>query len=164
MIEIERKFLVRSRAFKAEAFAKHEIAQGYLNSNPERTVRVRIKDDKGFLTIKGIGNESGMSRFEWEKEIDKITKLNPYNTKDRILIKKFSSGMNVELDNNGRMLIPVDMKKNKKISKEIVLVSTINIIEIWDKDTYEEVINSTNIDIVALAEERLGQITIEENK
>ncbi len=101
---------------------------------------------------------------EWEKEIDKITKLNPYNTKDRILIKKFSSGMNVELDNNGRMLIPVDMKKNKKISKEIVLVSTINIIEIWDKDTYEEVINSTNIDIVALAEERLGQITIEENK
>lgn len=70
MIEIERKFLVRSRAFKAEAFAKHEIAQGYLNSNPERTVRIRIKDDKGFLTIKGIGNESGMSRFEWEKEID----------------------------------------------------------------------------------------------
>ena len=70
MIEIERKFLVRSRAFKAEAFAKHEIAQGYLNSNPERTVRVRIKDDKGFLTIKGIGNDSGMSRFEWEKEID----------------------------------------------------------------------------------------------
>ena len=70
MIEIERKFLVRSEAFKTEAYAQHEIAQGYLNTHPERTVRVRIKDDKGFLTIKGISSESGMSRFELEKEID----------------------------------------------------------------------------------------------
>ncbi|MEI8203020.1 MAG: division/cell wall cluster transcriptional repressor MraZ [Bacteroidota bacterium] len=101
---------------------------------------------------------------EWEKEIDKLTKLNPFNTKDRILIKKFSSGMNVELDNNGRMLIPVDMKKNKKISKDIILVATINIIEIWDKQTYDDIINNTEIDIVALAEERLGQITKEEIK
>ena len=69
MIEIERKFLVISDAFKSMAFAKNEIAQGYLNSMPERTVRVRIKGDKGYLTIKGKGNESGMSRFEWEKEI-----------------------------------------------------------------------------------------------
>lgn len=69
MIEIERKFLVTSKKFKEVAFAKHEIAQGYLNSNPERTVRVRIKGEKGFLTIKGKGNVSGMSRFEWEKEI-----------------------------------------------------------------------------------------------
>ena len=99
---------------------------------------------------------------EWEKEINKISKLNPYNTKDRILIKKFSSGMNVELDNNGRILIPVDMKKNKKISKEVVLVSTINIIEIWDKQTYDNVVNNTPIDIAALAEERLGQNVKEE--
>jgi adenylate cyclase len=69
MIEIERKFLVTSDAYKALAFAKNQIAQGYLNSNPERTVRVRIKGEKGFLTIKGKGNQSGMSRFEWEKEI-----------------------------------------------------------------------------------------------
>ena len=69
MIEIERKFLVTSTAFIAEAFCQNRIVQGYLNSNPERTVRVRIKGDKGFLTIKGIGNESGLSRFEWEKEI-----------------------------------------------------------------------------------------------
>ena len=69
MIEIERKFLVTSTAFKSEAFAKKQISQGYLNSNPERTVRVRIANEKGFLTIKGKGNESGMSRFEWEKEI-----------------------------------------------------------------------------------------------
>lgn len=69
MIEIERKFLVNSAVYKTLAFAKNEIAQGYLNSNPERTVRVRIKGEKGFLTIKGKGNRSGMSRFEWEKEI-----------------------------------------------------------------------------------------------
>jgi adenylate cyclase len=69
MIEIERKFLVTSEAFKKEAFAQNRIAQGYLSSVPERTVRVRIKGDKGFLTIKGASNESGLSRFEWEKEI-----------------------------------------------------------------------------------------------
>lgn len=67
--EIERKFLVKSDAFKEKAVAKTRITQGYLSSVPERTVRVRVKGDKGFLTIKGIGNESGASRYEWEKEI-----------------------------------------------------------------------------------------------
>ena len=69
MLEIERKFLVTSDAFKKEAFAQNRITQGYLSSVPERTVRVRIKGNKGFLTIKGASNESGLSRFEWEKEI-----------------------------------------------------------------------------------------------
>ena len=69
MIEIERKFLVKSEEFKENSFAKNEISQGYLNSNPERTVRVRIKGNQGYLTIKGKGNETGMSRMEWEKEI-----------------------------------------------------------------------------------------------
>ena len=68
MQEIERKFLV-SGAFKQNAKKETKIVQGYLSSVPKRTVRVRIKGDKGFLTIKGIGNESGASRFEWEKEI-----------------------------------------------------------------------------------------------
>ena len=77
MIEIERKFLVTSDSFKKEAFAQNRIAQGYLSSVPERTVRVRIKGDKGFLTIKGASNETGLSRFEWEKEIpvDEATAL-----------------------------------------------------------------------------------------
>lgn len=77
MIEIERKFLVTSDAFKKEAFTQNRIAQGYLSAVPERTVRVRIKGDKGFLTIKGGSNESGLSRFEWEKEIpvDEATSL-----------------------------------------------------------------------------------------
>ncbi len=69
MIEIERKFLVNSLDFIEKAHQKSRIVQGYLNSNPERTVRIRMKGDKGYLTIKGIGNGSGLSRFEWEKEI-----------------------------------------------------------------------------------------------
>jgi adenylate cyclase len=77
MIEIERKFLTTSDAFKAAAFVQNRITQGYLSSVPERTVRVRIKGNKGFLTIKGASNESGISRFEWEKEIpvDEAQKL-----------------------------------------------------------------------------------------
>jgi adenylate cyclase len=66
--EIERKFLVKGD-FKPFISKQTRIVQGYLSSVPERTVRVRIKGDKGFLTIKGIGNDSGASRFEWEKEI-----------------------------------------------------------------------------------------------
>lgn len=69
MIEIERKFLVKDNSFKKESFAQNHIAQGYLSSAPERTVRVRVKGDKGYLTIKGVSNNTGMSRFEWEKEI-----------------------------------------------------------------------------------------------
>lgn len=69
MVEIERKFLVLSNNFVQEAFAKKRIIQAYLNSNPERTVRIRIKEDKGFLTIKGKGNATGTTRLEWEKEI-----------------------------------------------------------------------------------------------
>jgi adenylate cyclase len=69
MQEIERKFLVKNDGFKTLATAKKKIAQGYLNTNPERTVRVRIADENAFLTIKGKGNETGMTRFEWEKEI-----------------------------------------------------------------------------------------------
>ena len=69
MEEIERKFLVESTDFIKESTVNNRIVQGYLNSNPERTVRVRIKGNKGFLTIKGKGNENGTTRFEWEKEI-----------------------------------------------------------------------------------------------
>ena len=69
MIEIERKFLVVSNAFKSDALRKNHIAQGYLSTHPERTVRVRIKGEKGYLTVKGKSNETGLSRFEWEKEI-----------------------------------------------------------------------------------------------
>ncbi|WP_320053136.1 CYTH domain-containing protein [uncultured Acetobacteroides sp.] len=68
-LEIERKFLVSSEGYKGAARKSYRIVQGYLSSNPERTVRVRVKGERGYLTIKGIANDSGLTRFEWEKEI-----------------------------------------------------------------------------------------------
>ncbi|MFD1294861.1 CYTH domain-containing protein [Lutibacter holmesii] len=68
--EIERKFLVKVD-FKSKATQHFHISQGFLSTVPERTVRVRLKDETGFITVKGIGNASGTTRFEWEKEISK---------------------------------------------------------------------------------------------
>lgn len=70
MIEIERKFLVLSEVYKSEAFTSNRIVQGFLNTDPKRTVRVRIIGKKAFLTVKGISNTAGTIRTEWEKEID----------------------------------------------------------------------------------------------
>jgi CYTH domain-containing protein len=71
MIEIERKFLVTSTKYRDEAKTKTRIIQGFLNTDKERTVRVRLKGENGFLTIKGKSSKDGLSRFEWEKEISK---------------------------------------------------------------------------------------------
>lgn len=71
MIEIERKFLVKSEDFKDDAFKVTRIIQGFLNRDPQRTVRVRLRNDDGFLTVKGLSSDDGLKRFEWEKEISK---------------------------------------------------------------------------------------------
>ncbi|WP_372766183.1 CYTH domain-containing protein [Lutibacter sp.] len=76
--EIERKFLVTGD-FKKQAVKSYKIAQGYLSTVPERTVRVRIRDHQGFITIKGISNASGTTRFEWEMEI-------PVNEAENLLL------------------------------------------------------------------------------
>ncbi len=67
--EIERKFKVKNDAYKAEAVKVVRITQGYLSSVPERTVRIRLKDEEAFITIKGATNDRGTTRFEWEKSI-----------------------------------------------------------------------------------------------
>jgi CYTH domain-containing protein len=69
MTEIERKFLVKSEDFKKEATSKTLIIQGFLNTHPNRTVRVRIEGEKGVLTVKGKSSKDGTTRFEWETEI-----------------------------------------------------------------------------------------------
>lgn len=71
MIEIERKFLVKSDTYKDEAYKKFRITQGFLNTHPERTVRVRLKENIGILTVKGETSKNGVTRFEWEKDISK---------------------------------------------------------------------------------------------
>ncbi|MCK5880911.1 MAG: CYTH domain-containing protein, partial [Sinobacterium sp.] len=69
LLEIERKFLVNTDAYKQLSISQYRITQGYLSSVPERTVRIRLTEREAFLTVKGAGNKSGMSRFEWEKNI-----------------------------------------------------------------------------------------------
>jgi len=70
-VEIERKFLVKNNDFKSESYSEKHIEQGYLNSDKNRTVRIRIANEKAFMTIKGKSNATGTTRFEWEKEITK---------------------------------------------------------------------------------------------
>lgn len=125
MIEIERKFLVTSTAFIAESYAQHTIAQGYLNSNPERTVRIRIKGNKGFITIKGIGNASGASRLEWEKEIplEEAKLLLPLCEKGAIEKTRYevkSGNHIIEVDvfhgeNEGLILAEIELKNENEV-------------------------------------------------
>ena len=88
-LEIERKFLVSSDAFKQDAFQKNYIKQGFLNSDKERVVRVRLRDDTGFLTIKGKSNKTVTTRFEWEKEISKTDAQDLFNLCEDGIIEKY---------------------------------------------------------------------------
>lgn len=67
--EIERKFLVLNDSYKSAAIRLYSIKQGYLSSDPKRSVRIRMKDDSGFITVKGASDPTGISRHEWEKPI-----------------------------------------------------------------------------------------------
>ncbi len=101
--EIERKFLVINDNFKKESFQETKIVQGFLSTVPERTVRIRIKGDKGFITVKGIGNESGTSRFEWEKEISTedatdLLKISEPGVIDKTRFNVKSGGHTFEVD------------------------------------------------------------------
>ena len=119
MIEIERKFLVRSKSFKAEAFNKTRIIQGFLNTDKERTVRVRLKGDKGFITVKGKSNNSGLSRFEWEKEISKTDAESLLKLCEKGIIEKIRYEIKVEQhifevdefsgDNEGLIIAEVEL-------------------------------------------------------
>lgn len=88
MLEIERKFLVKSEDYKALATKQYQIVQGFLNSNPERVVRVRIKENKGFLTVKGKSDISGLFRFEWEVEIPLVDAENLLKICEKGIIEK----------------------------------------------------------------------------
>ncbi|WP_420401257.1 CYTH domain-containing protein [Flagellimonas sp.] len=87
-LEIERKFLVKSEGYKHQANEQIRIVQGFLNTAPERTVRVRIKGDKGFLTVKGASNVSGTTRFEWETEINVTEATNLIDLCEAVILEK----------------------------------------------------------------------------
>lgn len=71
MIEIERKFLVKDHRFENEAVTSRIIKQGFLSIDPNRTVRIRVEEQLGFITVKGISTDGGISRFEWENTLSK---------------------------------------------------------------------------------------------
>jgi CYTH domain-containing protein len=71
MIEIERKFLVKDYSFENEAVTSRAIKQGFLSTDPNRTVRIRVEETRGFITVKGISTDGGVSRFEWENPLSK---------------------------------------------------------------------------------------------
>lgn len=118
--EIERKFLVKNDAFKKESFKATKIVQGFLSTVPERTVRIRIKGDSGYITVKGIGNESGTSRFEWEKEISvddasNLLKISEPGVIDKTRYEVRSAGHIFEVDefygeNEGLTIAEVELK------------------------------------------------------
>ncbi len=95
---------------------------------------------------------------QWEKLMQKVNKLNRFNKKNDAFIRRFTAGVKVvEVDNAGRLLIPKDLLAFSGITKQTVLASAVNIIEIWDKDKYEQAIDNAALDFADLAEEVMGQ-------
>ncbi|CAL2083869.1 Transcriptional regulator MraZ [Tenacibaculum sp. 190524A05c] len=100
---------------------------------------------------------------EWNQMMAKINKLNRFVKKNNDFIRRFTAGVKVvEMDSAGRILIPKDLCVFAGIEKQVVLSSAVNIIEIWDKDKYESVIEDTASDFADLAEEVMGNIEIDE--
>ena len=96
---------------------------------------------------------------EWNLVMAKINKLNRFVKKNNDFIRRFTAGVKVvEMDASGRILIPKDLCQFAEIEKEVVLSSAVNIIEIWDKNKYEKVIDDAVVDFADLAEEVMGNI------
>ena len=96
-------------------------------------------------------------REEWDALMLKVNKKNKFKKKNNDFIRRFSAGVKeVEIDATGRLLIPKNLVDFANIKKEVVLSSAINIVELWDKDSYEKVLEDTAEDFAALAEEVMG--------
>ena len=97
---------------------------------------------------------------EWDKLMLRINKLNRFNKKNIDFIRRFTAGVRqIDIDISGRILIPKDLINHAKISKNIVVSSAVNILEIWDKTLYEEAINDAKGDFGNLAEDVMGDKT-----
>jgi MraZ protein len=102
---------------------------------------------------------------EWDAMMSKVNKLNRFIKKNNDFIRRFTAGVKVvELDISGRMLIPKDLHIFSGISKDVVLSSSVNIIEIWDKNKYEKAIDDAAIDFADLAEDVMGHVNDDEDE
>ncbi|WP_298879348.1 division/cell wall cluster transcriptional repressor MraZ [uncultured Polaribacter sp.] len=100
---------------------------------------------------------------EWNLMMEKINKLNRFNKKNNDFIRRFTAGVKmVELDASGRILIPKDLFEFAGIKKQVVMSSSVNIIEIWDKEKYEKAIDDASGDFADLAEEVMGNTNVDE--
>ena len=100
---------------------------------------------------------------EWNLMMGKINKLNRFKKKNNDFIRRFTAGVKmVELDATGRILIPKDLFEFAGIKKQVVMSSSVNIIEIWDKDKYEKAIEDASDDFADLAEEVMGNTELDE--
>ena len=94
---------------------------------------------------------------EWEELIKRVNSLNRFKKKNNDFIRRFTAGVKfIEVDNNNRILIPKDLIEFSHIKRDIVFSSSVNIIEIWDKDKYENAIVDSREDFAKLAEEVMG--------
>ena len=127
--EIERKFLVRSEAFKAQATTSYEIEQGYLCKDPNKTIRVRIRDNQAFLTIKSATLREGLAKFEWEREIE------PADAKELLAICLPG------VISKTRYIIPIRNERMNELTNE----------RVWEVDVFHG-----RLDGLVLAEIELG--------
>jgi len=115
--------------------------------------------DEGFVLKRAVFNPciEMYPLNEWSKLMNKLNGLNRFNKKNNDFIRRFTAGVKkVEMDISGRFLIPKDLIKYASVDKQIVVSSAVNILEIWDKLTYENVINEAAINFGSLAEEVMG--------
>ena len=100
---------------------------------------------------------------EWNEVMRKVNALNRFKKKNNDFIRRFTAGVKiVDLDASGRLLIPKDLCQFAGIKKEIVLSSAINIIEIWDKNNYEQTIDDATMDFASLAEDVMGNSEVDD--
>lgn len=117
--------------------------------------------NEGFVIKKNVFHQclELYPRNEWDKQMEIIGGLNPFNPKHADFIRRYTDGVKtVELDNNSRLLIPKDLIGFAGITKEIVLSAQLNKIEIWDKTKYQEFINDESVDIGTLTAEVMGGV------
>ena len=122
--------------------------------------QITISSENGFVIKRGLFNNClELYPFDqWKFVMNKIDQLNRFNKKNIDFIRRFTAGVKmVDIDTNGRLLIPKDLIKHACIKKDIVLSSAVNILEIWDKNLYEEIIDEAKVDFSSLAEEVMGE-------